>query len=138
MKKYSTADPIPTLSYAISQIAARHPTFAYLHLVEPRISGNTTRTDIGANESNDALRALWAPRPLIGAGGFTREGALQRAEQGDLVAFGRLFISNPDLPARLQKDIPLAAYDRSTFYLIGENGPRGYTDQPAATVAFAA
>ncbi|KAJ7115106.1 hypothetical protein C8R43DRAFT_1038984 [Mycena crocata] len=131
-------DPIPTFSYAISQIAARHPTLAYLHLVEPRINGNATRTEVGAHESNDALRALWAPRPLISAGGFTRQGALEKAEQGDLVAFGRLFISNPDLPVRLQKDIPLAAYERSTFYLIGENSPRGYTDQPAATVAVAA
>lgn len=95
------ADPLPTFSYVIAQLAARHPALAYIHLVEPRINGNATRingnatrADVGAHESNDALRALWAPRPLVRAGCFTREGALEAAEGGDLVAFGRLYISN--------------------------------------------
>ncbi|KAJ6550068.1 hypothetical protein B0H19DRAFT_185993 [Mycena capillaripes] len=134
------ADPIPQFSYIISQLAARHPNLAYLHLVEPRISGNATRDDnaVGRHESNDTLCALWAPRPLVRAGGFTRAGAIEAAESGDLVAFGRLYISNPDLPTRLEKNVPLAAFDRDTFYLIGENGPRGYTDQAFATVEVAA
>ncbi|KAJ7749804.1 hypothetical protein DFH07DRAFT_828423 [Mycena maculata] len=131
------ADPIPTFSYVISQLAARHPNLAYIHLVEPRINGNTTRPEgeVGTHESNEALRAIWAPRPWIRAGGFTREGALEAAQSGDLVAFGRLYISNPDLPTRLEKDIPLAVYNRETFYLVGENSPRGYTDQPFAVAA---
>ncbi|KAF7342486.1 FMN-linked oxidoreductase [Mycena venus] len=123
----------PTFSYVISELAARYPGFAYLHLIEPRVSGNSSR-EAAAHESNDALRALWAPRPCVRAGGFTRKSALGAAESGDLVAFGRLYISNPDLPARLEKDVPLTAYDRSTFYLVGENSPRGYTDQEFATV----
>jgi NADPH2 dehydrogenase len=45
--------------------------------------------------------------------------------------------SQPDLPTRLERDIPLTAYDRSTFYLVGQNDPRGYTDYPFATVAAA-
>ncbi|KAJ7801092.1 hypothetical protein B0H14DRAFT_3489969 [Mycena olivaceomarginata] len=55
----------------ISNLAAHHPDLAYLHLVEPRINGNTARNDgdVAAHESNDSLRALWAPRPLIRAGG---------------------------------------------------------------------
>lgn len=90
------ADPLPTFSYVVSQLAARHPNLAYLHLVEPRISGNATRDDdaVAKHESNDPLRALWAPRPLVRAGGFTREGAIEAAESGDLIAFGRLYISN--------------------------------------------
>jgi NADPH2 dehydrogenase len=100
------ADPLPTFSYVISQLAAHHPDLAYLHLVEPRINGNATRNDgdVAAHESNDSLRALWAPRPLIRAGGFTREGALEAAKSGsgDLFAFGRHYISNvrtfPALP----------------------------------------
>ncbi|KAJ6550180.1 hypothetical protein B0H19DRAFT_1074053 [Mycena capillaripes] len=134
------ADPIPQFSYLISQLAARYPDLAYLHLVEPRINGNTTRHDdeVGKHESNDTLRALWAPRPLVRAGGFTRAGAIKAAESGDLIAFGRLYISNPDLPTRLEKDVPLAAFDRDMFYLVGENGPRGYTDQAFATVEVAA
>ncbi|KAJ7478761.1 hypothetical protein B0H11DRAFT_2028590 [Mycena galericulata] len=130
-------DPLPTFSYVISQLAARHPTLAYIHLVEPRISGNVTREEnaIGTQESNDTLRAIWAPRPVIRAGGFTRETALEAGRSGDLVAFGRFYISNPDLPMRLEKNIPLNAYDRTTFYLPGENSPRGYTDHPFAVAA---
>ncbi|KAJ7471674.1 hypothetical protein B0H11DRAFT_1366144 [Mycena galericulata] len=130
-------DPLPTFSYVISQLAARHPTLAYIHLVEPRISGNVTREEnaIGAQESNDALRAIWAPRPVIRAGGFTRDTSVEAARSGDLVAFGRFYISNPDLPTRLEKNVPLSAYDRSTFYLKGENSPRGYTDHPFAVAA---
>ncbi|KAJ7871888.1 hypothetical protein B0H14DRAFT_3860580 [Mycena olivaceomarginata] len=134
------ADPLPTFSYLISQLVERHPRLAYIHLVEPRIIGNATRDDdaIGAHESNDALRALWAPRPIIRAGGFSRASAIEAAESGDLIAFGRRYISNPDLPARLAQNAPLAGYDRSTFYLIGENTPRGYTDHAFAMATAAA
>ena len=45
-------------------------------------------------QTNDFIREIWAPRPLISAGGHTRESALAFAERGDLVAFGRMFISN--------------------------------------------
>ena len=48
----------------------------------------------------------------------------------DAVAFGRFFISNPDLQTRLEKDSDLNAYDRSSFYGGGE---KGYTDYPALT-----
>ncbi|KAJ7701962.1 hypothetical protein B0H17DRAFT_923905 [Mycena rosella] len=131
------ADPLPTFSHVIRELAARHPALAYLHLVEPRVAGNATRAaaTVAAHESNAPLRALWAPRPLIRAGGFSRAGALAAAESGALVAFGRLFISNPDLPTRLEKDLPLAPSDRATFYLVGENSPRGYTDQGIAAAA---
>ena len=43
------------------------------------------------------------------------------------MAFGRIFISNPDLPRRLQRGYPLTPYDRKTFYG-GEEA--GYTDYP--------
>jgi N-ethylmaleimide reductase len=46
----------------------------------------------------------------------------------DAIAFGRLFISNPDLPARLKAGAALNAYDRSTFY---GGDAKGYTDYPS-------
>ena len=46
----------------------------------------------------------------------------------DAVAFGRLFIANPDLPERFRRGAPLNRYDRSTFY---GGDARGYTDYPA-------
>ncbi|KAK7059813.1 hypothetical protein R3P38DRAFT_2496292, partial [Favolaschia claudopus] len=73
--------------------------------------------------------------PLISAGGYSRDSAIALADKhpNTLVAFGRHFIANPDLPIRLKKDIPLHPYDRSTFYLPGVDEPTGYTDQPFAT-----
>jgi N-ethylmaleimide reductase len=73
----------------------------------------------------------------IAAGGFDRESAeaiLQRGD-ADLVAFGRAFLSNPDLPERLRRDLPLNAHDRSTFYGGAE---RGYTDYPPLVSSSAA
>ncbi|KAK0463295.1 hypothetical protein IW261DRAFT_158426 [Armillaria novae-zelandiae] len=123
-------DPIPTFAYLVTKIGQRHPDLAYLHVVEPRVSGTVTRDDVGAHESNDFIRELWAPRPLISAGGYKREEAMKVAdEKGDLVAFGRYFISNPDLPKKLKKDLPFTPYSRPTFYLRGEVA-EGYSDYP--------
>ena len=49
------------------------------------------------------------------------------AGRADAVAFGRIFISNPDRPRRLQRGYPLTPYNRATFY--GGNA-EGYTDYP--------
>ena len=68
--------------------------------------------------------------PFILAGGFDRttgEKALQ-AGRADLIAYGRPFISNPDLVERMKKDAALTAPDFSTFYTPGS---KGYTDYPA-------
>ena len=67
---------------------------------------------------------------FILAGGFdhsSAEAALE-ANQADLIAFARLFLANPDLPARMQSDAPLNDLDMATFYT---PGPKGYTDYPA-------
>ncbi len=48
-------------------------------------------------------------------------------KRGDLVAFGRAFLANPDLVARMQQDSPLSEPDAATFYT---PGPKGYTDYP--------
>ena len=51
-------------------------------------------------KSNDFLRRIWHPRPLIVAGGYSPEAAYEVAEaEGDLIAFGRYFISNVSLSA---------------------------------------
>lgn len=74
------------------------------------------------------FRPLW-PKALIAAGNYrgdTAEAALA-AGHADAVAFGRLFISNPDLPERLRVGAPLTPYNRQTFYG-GE--AQGYTDYP--------
>ncbi|PBK86334.1 FMN-linked oxidoreductase [Armillaria gallica] len=127
-------DPIPAFSYLVKEIGQRHTVLAYLHVIEPRANGTEEREDEpGAHESNDFIRELWAPRRLISAGGYTREDAMKVAdENGELIAFGRYFISNPDLPKRLKWNLPLTPYNRPTFYLPGEV-TEGYTDYPFAS-----
>ena len=69
---------------------------------------------------------------VIAAGGYDAESGAKEIEDGraDLVAYGRAFIANPDLPARFARDAELADPDPSTFY---GGGAEGYTDYPAAT-----
>ncbi|KAF8959966.1 hypothetical protein BDZ97DRAFT_1666517 [Flammula alnicola] len=130
-------NPIPQFAHLVQSLKNAYPQLAYLHLVEPRISGATDAEEHNdrLTESNDFIRKIWAPRPLITAGGFTRQSAIDRAEkEGVLIAFGRLYISNPDLPARLKYDIALTPPDRRTFYVPGiQKGTEiGYVDYPFA------
>jgi N-ethylmaleimide reductase len=57
------------------------------------------------------------------------------ANEADLIAFGKLFIANPDLVERLQRGAPLNAPDKATFY---GGGAKGYTDYPALSEVLAA
>ncbi|WP_380164148.1 alkene reductase [Jannaschia sp. R86511] len=100
---------------------------AYVHYVEPVVDGER---QVGLTA---ALRSTWHG-PLVLAQGFTPESAEATVSEGraDAVAFGRAFISNPDLPERHRVGATLADADASTFY--GE-GPTGYTDYPALTEA---
>jgi N-ethylmaleimide reductase len=63
---------------------------------------------------------------------YTLDGASQALRQGeaDAIAFGRLFLANPDLPARLAKCTALNSPNIQTFYT---PGPAGYTDYPPST-----
>ncbi|EMD33584.1 hypothetical protein CERSUDRAFT_141794 [Gelatoporia subvermispora B] len=122
------ADPKPQFSYVVGQLKARHSDLAYVHLVEPLVNGNTER-EPNAAESNDFIRDIWLPRPLITAGGYTREAAIEQAEKtGELIAVGRYFISNPDLPLRFKYNVALTPYDRDSFYI--PESAKGYTDLP--------
>lgn len=91
------ADPVPQFSKLIQDLKDRYPNLAYLHLVEPRISGSddAEHREEHLVDSNEVFRHIWGPRPLILAGGFTRESAIHKAEDENvLIAFGRHFISN--------------------------------------------
>ena len=88
-------------SYVVEELHRRHPNFGYLHVIEPRVRGIFDRDDNTVEkESNDFLRAIWAGRPWISAGGFSRDSAIKQAdERGELIAFGRYFTSNVSLIA---------------------------------------
>jgi N-ethylmaleimide reductase len=61
--------------------------------------------------------------------GYDRTSAMQAVANGyaDIVAFGKPFISNPDLVRRLHDNLPLAPWDQERFY---GGGAQGYTDYP--------
>jgi N-ethylmaleimide reductase len=102
---------------------------AYLHLIEPRVKGGETVAEAQAPVAAQELSKVFQG-PVIAAGGFNPDTAETSVANGDasLIAFGRHFIANPDLPKRIELGLPLNPYDRSTFY--GYDA-RGYTDYPA-------
>jgi N-ethylmaleimide reductase len=121
-------EPMPLYKYAIEQLNPLG--LAYLHFIEPRSSG-AGRAEVnwqGVPSAMVLYRPIWKG-VLITAGGFTGEAAEAAITQGhaDAIAFGRIFISNPDLPLRLQHGYPLTPYDRKTFY---GGDVAGYTDYP--------
>jgi NADPH2 dehydrogenase len=125
------ADPEPQFTHLISEL--RLLGLAYLHLVEPRIAGNVDRTVDDKETLHFAFRAWGESGPVILAGGYTAEKAneaLDTTFKGKAVAFafGRHFISNPDLPFRLASGISLSPYQRDTFYKV--KSVDGYTDYP--------
>ncbi|CAH2072571.1 unnamed protein product [Thlaspi arvense] len=99
----------------------------YCHVVEPRMK---TIGEIGeCTHTTTPMRKAFSGT-FIAAGGFTKEDGNAAVAEGrtDLVAYGRLFLANPDLPKRFQLDAPLNKYDRSTFYT--SDPVVGYTDYP--------
>jgi N-ethylmaleimide reductase len=119
---------MPLYTYALEQLNPLG--LAYLHFIEPRSSG-AGRAEVNHQNVPSAM-VLFRPISkgvLITAGGFTGETADAAIRDGhaDAVAFGRIFISNPDLPRRLQRGFPLTPYNRATFY---GGDVAGYTDYP--------
>jgi N-ethylmaleimide reductase len=103
----------------VHELSARR--LGYLHLIAT--PGAVPEATV------DAVRAVW-DGVLMLAGDFDREraDAALAAGRADLIAFGRPFIANPDLPRRLRERLPLAAFDGNTLY---SAGAQGYADYPA-------
>ncbi|MEA2899607.1 MAG: N-ethylmaleimide reductase [Bradyrhizobium sp.] len=121
-------DPMPLYSHVIRALDALG--LAYLHFIEPRSSG-AGRAEVNHQNVPSAMqlfRPLWRG-VLISAGGFDGASAQAAVAAGhaDAIAFGRHFISNPDLPARIRDGVALTPYNHATFYGGEETG---YTDYP--------
>ncbi|MBS1664563.1 MAG: alkene reductase [Bacteroidetes bacterium] len=133
-------DPYPLYDYVIKNLQQYN--LAYLHIIESRESVAGTRPP--EHETNLTVEDLSVKHfrtiyknPIIAAGGFDKQKAEATIEKGyaDAVAFGRHFISTPDLPYRLINGIPANPYDRSTFY---GGSSKGYTDYlPSDTAEYA-
>lgn len=153
-------EPFETWEYLLSRVKARFPRLSHVSVTEPRDTflrrGDDPRVLESKKYSSDRLRAIirglpfrdisWFgkdesivfpdpcpthPTVFISAGGYNPESALGCCERtGDVVGFGRLSISNPDLAFRIRNGLKLNPYDRSTFYTAGA---KGYIDYPIAS-----
>jgi len=115
--------PQQTFSYVVRQAATLK--LAYLHLIEPAPQqGERAMPDL----STRFFRPLY-PGTIIAAGGYTleRANAVLRAGYADLIAFGQLFLANPDLAERFRRGAPLNTPNPDTYY---GGGAEGYIDYP--------
>ncbi len=127
----SDPHPQPLFDYVVQQLAPLQ--LAYLHLIEDSTGGARDFTQGDHPFDYAAMRQKYRDAGGTGSwmvnNGYDRPLADQSlAEGADLVAFGRLFIANPDLPRRLHEGAPLNTPDRNTFY---GGAAKVYTDYPA-------
>lgn len=115
-------NPAELFGYVIGELNKRN--IAYLHLVEPMAPLENHPHMIP--EVAKHFRKHYSGT-LITAGNYTPESGREALESGiaDLVAYGRLFIANPDLPDRIAANAPINTPDVDTFYT---RGPEGYVD----------
>ena len=115
------SQPQQTFGYVVRRLAELN--LAYLHLIE-QPQGESSTPDLSAR----FFRPMY-PGTLIVAGGYTLERANAVLKSGDanLVAFGKLFIANPDLVERFRQGAPLNTPNPDTFY---GGGAEGYVDYP--------
>ncbi len=123
------SDPAATFAQAARDLQALGA--GCLHVIEPGVNG--TLSEPAAAQSPPLGSGFFRPLfggAIIAAGGHTASTgtARIRRDEADLIAYGQLFIANPDLPARFRRNAALARPLRATFY---GGGAAGYTDYPA-------
>ncbi len=118
------SDPQTHFTYVCEKLSDYN--LAYLHIVDA-LEGDIRH---GANVVALSLLRSAYRGTLIICGGYDKSRAEETLANGlaDAVAFGMLFIANPDLPERFKSDAPLAQADSTTFYT---QDAKGYTDYPA-------
>ncbi len=124
------SNPQALFNYVIEQLEKLKP--VYIHVVEGATGGPR---DVAPDFDFQALRQRYSGAWMVN-NGYDKALAERALADGkaDLVAFGRPFISNPDLVERLRRDAPLNALDGSTLY---GGGAHGYTDYPTLQTAAA-
>ncbi|KAF6152382.1 hypothetical protein GIB67_028424 [Kingdonia uniflora] len=99
----------------------------YCHMIEPRMKklGEKCETPDSLQPMKDAFKGTF-----MAAGGYDREEGNKALvnNHADLVAYGRWFLANPDLPRRFELNAPLNKYNRDTFYI--SDPIVGYVDYP--------
>ncbi|KWT97666.1 N-ethylmaleimide reductase [Variovorax sp. WDL1] len=122
-------DSNPTALFEAASIEMSALGIAFIEIREPGFSGTNgqaERPPIGP-----AMRRAFDGKFVLNSDfdALKAQAALD-AGLADAISFGRPFISNPDLPARMARKLALAPDDMATWYL---GGAKGYTDYPTAT-----
>jgi N-ethylmaleimide reductase len=117
-------DPLDTFSYVVRELDRRR--IGYLTLLEPN------EKDLEKGVAIEHVVKTFRPMtsaPLIANTGFDKAKGMEllRSGNANAIAYGSLYIANPDLVARFKADATLSKPDPSTFY---GSGPKGYTDYP--------
>jgi N-ethylmaleimide reductase len=122
------SDPIALFTAAIKKLNSYN--LAYVHMIEPRATsaGGGDQVNEEAPVTSELFRAAYEGN-FITAGGYDQALGEKVLEEGlaDAVAYGRIYIANPDLAERFKLNAPLNPYNRATFYGGKEVG---YTDYP--------
>lgn len=122
---HGTTDTIPFFDYLINRL--NNHDLAYIHLSEPFT--DVSEVDFLESDIATHYRPIYKGNLMINSNFNQKTGNKIIADgHADCVAFGKLFISNPDLPTRFKKHAPLADWDVTTFYT---QGREGYTDYPS-------
>lgn len=131
---------VETWTHLCRELKRRHPRLSYVSFVEPRYEQIFSEAEKQRfldswslpDVDLSAFRSIFGDTPFFSAGGFDDKTSWGAIESGayDALVYGRYFISNPDLPERLRKGLPLAKYDRSRFYGPFEDPTIGYNDYP--------
>jgi N-ethylmaleimide reductase len=117
-------DPLDTFGYVVRELDRRR--IGCLTLLEPN------EKDLEKGVAIERVSKMFRPMtsvPLIANTGFDKARAMDLLRRGDAdaIAYGSLYIADPDLVARFEADVPLAKPDPANFY---GSGPKGYTDYP--------
>ena len=119
--------PQPLFTYVVEGLAKYG--LAYIHVVEGQTGGKRDFLPFDYDALHAAYRAAGGKAGWMVNNAYTREMAIEAIDNGkaDVVAFGKPFISNPDLVHRLKEDAELAPWDQTTLY---GGGAKGYADYP--------
>lgn len=126
------SDAQALFNHVVEQLAPLR--LAYLHLIEGQTGGARDNVAFDYGQLRERFKRDHADGAWMVNNSYSRAMAIEAVASGsaDLVAFGRPFISNPDLVERLRRDIPLAPLNQKTLY---GGGAEGYTDYPALAAA---
>jgi N-ethylmaleimide reductase len=118
-------DPLDTFGYVVRELDRRR--IGCLTLLEP--NAQDLKKGVAIEHVAKTFRPMTSA-PLVANTGFDKAKGMDLLRRGDAdaIAYGSLYIANPDLVARFKADAPLMKPDPATFY---GSGPRGYTDYPA-------